>query len=581
MLKYIIPWIWLWTTGFLLPGCKPAVTPYDEQLIQAEARIGEKPDSVYRVLKTIDKSTLSSANLALYHLLWTEAEDKLYIKHTTDSVVTLARTYFEKAADIPHVAKAWYLTARIHSDWEQWEEATQDFLKAKKLMEDSDDYALKGRIINHLGRVYYANRLFSAAQDNYKEAYRCFKQIPDSVSMAYTLQSIGSSFFPQQKPDSILFYYQAALKLAEPTQEERLLCDIYDSLGYIYMDLQQYDKALTCFKKSIQVLTVSTPYSVFADLGKLYTKIGQFDSAKVYLHKALDGPHRATRYMGYRYLAQIAEQEKDLKAALFYKTQQGLLQDSIEQSEKTESVIALQHKHNEQTLTEKSMQSQSQSNWLHGILLIGITGLFILLIAYLYRLIKKDKSQLIRYKKQWKDLVDKIHQNQIQIEKYEEKIQDYQKQLERIADQTGQENKETDSLQLQIKVIQEQNQKLMDQLYNRAIQECHQHPFLKLLYDNEQTQTSFTAAQWKLFDKAFDSIFPGYRKRIVQSFPDLPINYQRICCLVLLDIKVSRMANIMEIQTNSLSVYKNTIKKKYFHCCDNTSLQILLRGLLN
>ena len=99
--------------------------------------------------------------------------------------------------------------------------------------------------------------------------------------------------------------------------------------------------------------------------------------------------------------------------------------------------------------------------------------------------------------------------------------------------------------------------------------------------DNEQTQTSFTAAQWKLFDKAFDSIFPGYRKRIVQSFPDLPINYQRICCLVLLDIKVSRMANIMEIQTNSLSVYKNTIKKKYFHCCDNTSLQILLRGLLN
>lgn len=75
MLKYIISWIWLWTTGFLLSGCKPAVTPYDEQLIQAEVRIGEKPDSVYRVLKTIDKSTLTSANLALYHLLWTEAED--------------------------------------------------------------------------------------------------------------------------------------------------------------------------------------------------------------------------------------------------------------------------------------------------------------------------------------------------------------------------------------------------------------------------------------------------------------------------------------------------------------------------
>lgn len=574
-----------WAIGVVLAcvcfGCGYIADPYVDRLVCAEQQLAQVPDSVYAWLCTLEQAELAPSERAMYLLLRTEAEDKLYVEHTTDSLIAIARAYFEKEKDLPHLAKAWYLTGRIHSDWEQWEQAMQDFLKAEVLTEDSEDYALRARIAYHLGNVCFSNRVYDTAQDNYKEAYAYFRHTTDSVNIAYTLKNIGKSFLPFQKTDSIVFYYEAALDIAEAIRNEEIQSVVYRNLGYVYIDMRQYDQALFYMKRALELNPLSVPYSIFADLGKLYTKMGQLDSAKFYLRQILDYPDPSARYMGYKYLAEVAEQEKDPETALRYKAQENLLRDSIEQSKKTESVLTLLHQHKQQTLEQGLLKTLSRMNWLYGGLLAGGIGLTIYLIVRLYGRIRWKRRQLMLYKTQWQERLSDIRRNEAQIEKYGEVIRTNRERWKRLLEQIVQENREIDMLKEQLEAIRTENQQLVDQLHQMAIQECRQHPFLQSLYDARKPQSVFTSAQWKHFDKAFDWIFPGYRQRFEQACPDLPLNYRQICYLVLLDLKLSRIAEIMGLQTNTLSVYKNTIKKKYLNHSGDASLELLLRRFLN
>lgn len=576
MLKHLTILLYLMLLATIYTGCHDSVSPYNQQLIQAEQQMQQAPDSVYEWLQTLETVELSSADRSLYLLLRTEAEDKLYINHTTDSLITIARNYFDQKDDLPHLAKAWYLTGRIHSDWEEWDKATQDFLNAQKLTEDSEDYGLRGRIESQLGFVCFQNRLYDASQKHYKEAYEYFTQTTDNTSIASSLKSIGDSFLPQQKPDSIIFYYQAALDIAKTIRNERLLCSIYDGLGYIYIDMQQYEEALSCLKKAINSTSSFVPYYVFADLGKLYTKMGQLDSAKVYLQKILDCQYQPTRYMGYKYLAEIANLEGDQKTAFLYKEQEVLLQDSIEQNEKAESILTQQHRLQQQIHTKKTFV---RINKVYGLLLVGLTGITITLIVRLYRRIRWKRKQLMLYKIKRQDLLGNIQQNETQIQEHKEIIETYKKQWKQLLEQTLQENREMETLKSQIQAMQEKNRLLTDQLHQLAIQECRQHSFLNSLYNDQNPPTAFTPAQWKNFNKAFDLVFPEYRQKFEHACPELSLNYQRLCYLLLLDLKLPQIARIMGLQTNSLSVYKNTIKKKYFSDSDNSPLVLQLRKM--
>ena len=44
----------------------------------------------------------------MYYLLLTEAEDKTYKKHESDSLIAIATEYFDKTDDVKRKAKAWY-----------------------------------------------------------------------------------------------------------------------------------------------------------------------------------------------------------------------------------------------------------------------------------------------------------------------------------------------------------------------------------------------------------------------------------------------------------------------------------------
>ena len=84
---------------------------------QAEKIMSQHPDSVLTLLSTIqDVNDLSEKDRAMYYLLLTEAENKTYVKPTSDSLITIAVEYFDKTEDWERKAKAWYYRGRINQD---------------------------------------------------------------------------------------------------------------------------------------------------------------------------------------------------------------------------------------------------------------------------------------------------------------------------------------------------------------------------------------------------------------------------------------------------------------------------------
>ena len=78
-------------------------------LEQAEKVMSEHPDSALFLLEQVAApEKMPERDYATWCLLITEARDKNYIEHTSDSLINVAIQYFEKKKDINRLSEAYY-----------------------------------------------------------------------------------------------------------------------------------------------------------------------------------------------------------------------------------------------------------------------------------------------------------------------------------------------------------------------------------------------------------------------------------------------------------------------------------------
>ena len=83
---------------------------------KVENLMPQHPDSALMLLEQIEnKENLSRKDKAHYYLLLTEAQDKTFVKHETDSLITIATDYYEETDDLERKAKAWYYSCLLYT----------------------------------------------------------------------------------------------------------------------------------------------------------------------------------------------------------------------------------------------------------------------------------------------------------------------------------------------------------------------------------------------------------------------------------------------------------------------------------
>ena len=380
---------------------------------KVENLMPQHPDSALMLLEQIEnKENLSRKDKAHYSLLLTEAEDKTYVTHTTDSLISIAADYYEKTDDLGRKAKAWYYKGRINQDLGHPLKAQEYYLKALRDEEKIEDHALLGRIHNHIGMLYAYQKVYEKALPFQKKAVENFHLINDSTGQVFALRDLGRTCLMLGLQDSSIICNQKAIAL----MRKRIIPSVYTELAGLYIDRQRMEEAHGLLRTSLQnVAKPQAKYPVYLVLGELYKKSGQIDSARFYLQACINSaPLPETRAGGLFHLKEIALEKGQWEQAALLSKQYELLKDSIEQGKNAESIRNVQafYSYNEieQDLWEARLYASKQKSF-YSLLITAC--LFLLTVALL---------RFIHYRRERKNLLQRLKANEEQIQRNEQTL---------------------------------------------------------------------------------------------------------------------------------------------------------------
>jgi len=403
-LLILIPIIWISCDGMGHPTI---------DFRKVENLMPQHPDSALMLLEQIEnKENLSRKDKAHYSLLLTEAEDKTYVTHTTDSLISIAADYYEKTDDLGRKAKAWYYKGRINQDLGHPLKAQEYYLKALRDEEKIEDHALLGRIHNHIGMLYAYQKVYEKALPFQKKAVENFHLINDSTGQVFALRDLGRTFLMLGLQDSSIICNQKAIAL----MRKRIIPSVYTELAGLYIDRQRMEEAHGLLRTSLQnVAKPQAKYPVYLVLGELYKKSGQIDSARFYLQACINSaPLPETRAGGLFHLKEIALEKGQWEQAALLSKQYELLKDSIEQGKNAESIRNVQafYSYNEieQDLWEARLYASKQKSF-YSLLITAC--LFLLTVALL---------RFIHYRRERKNLLQRLKANEEQIQRNEQTL---------------------------------------------------------------------------------------------------------------------------------------------------------------
>ena len=149
---------------------------------------------------------------AYYQLLTVKANDKAFIKHTSDSLICHVAEYFEQHPENGHLPEAYYYVGRANSDMQNGEKALFYFQKALLVDSTHITKTLKIRIYAQMSNISLRNGLFEEAISTLQLARFYCQEIDDTVGMRYCTEDIAAAI-EMQKDTSLQAASKAGIML--------------------------------------------------------------------------------------------------------------------------------------------------------------------------------------------------------------------------------------------------------------------------------------------------------------------------------------------------------------------------------
>ena len=179
----------------------------------AEKSIEKEPDKALILLDSIQQmEELSEQQQALWCLLYTSVLDRKQIKHTSDSLIQIAVSYYEKN-DLPErKMQAYYYYGIALQDLNDAIQAQDYYLRAYKLGIELERYVFLGRICANLGTLYTYQDLYSQASYFQQKAVGYFEKNRDTVRLSLVFRDMARIHLNEHRLDSAVANYTKALK---------------------------------------------------------------------------------------------------------------------------------------------------------------------------------------------------------------------------------------------------------------------------------------------------------------------------------------------------------------------------------
>ena len=257
---------------------------------RVEALMDPHPDSALALLDTLhaEPQHYTAKDRARYYLLLTEAMDKCFLTHTTDSLIRLSAEYYEQHNDRHHYAKALYLQGRIYEDWRENDQSVACWVKALDYGKDSEDHFLLFRIASRIGIRYAYQDDVTHAMEYCQQALRYAIAANDSSSISYAHSYLARVHsLKKERAEAASEYEKAiAIALAASDAADALRLATKECIG-IYTKQRAYDKAdsLISVVQADSNMEKNGPY--YLVIGDYYRYVNDSAKAIPYLLEAM------------------------------------------------------------------------------------------------------------------------------------------------------------------------------------------------------------------------------------------------------------------------------------------------------
>lgn len=532
----------------------------------AEKIMSQHPDSVLTLLSTIqDVNDLSEKDRAMYYLLLTEAQNKTYVKPTSDSLIAISTEYFDKTEDWGRKAKAWYYRGRINQDLGDALHAQDYYLKALQDEDKIDDYALLGRLCNSISMLYTDQQVYEKSLVFQKKALKYFDTLHDTVGQSFVLRGLGRVFSVIHKKDSAVFYYEKALILGNEVTKR----SIYNELGGVYLDLGLYSKAFD----NIQI-ALSYPasqeqlYPIYLTLGELYLKMSHLDSADYYLKKGVNSTRLSTRAGAYYHLSQLSKSCRRWEEYALRQTKYEELRDSLMLIRQTESFRREQDLFNYHQTESKLLQTTIAFNKAKiNFLIVSIIAIILAVVlglsaVFVYTKFKKKKQSILEQREKLAELLRKQYEDKIHIEKNEGLIADLEKRLH--VSSIAYDEKEKELLTLRKQRLEIENQNLLfAKTENKLLVERFVVSDIYYRFHIKEEWRPKDCDWAELFD-ALDKTYNNFTHRLMGLVSKLTPIELKVSCLVKSNVPPVTIAMLIVTTPTNVSMIRKRLYEKIY-----------------
>ena len=523
----------------------------------ADSLMEEHPDSALAILKRDSLEICRSGKdfRLWYALSRTEADDKCYILHVSDSAIRIAAGCYDSYGSALQRVRADYLLGRVYCDMHLYGHALTSFNKAIAVDAENDSVInrYKARAATWAGYVYEVEGLHKDALRYNKLAYGYAKKAGAQVTEIYSLRDIGRSYRDLKRNGIAIPYYQQAAKKAKTIDDANLYNMVMEELAGIYIEEGRLDEAYAALNTKFLATTdkdIASHYYIWA---MYFEKIGQLDSAVAYDKRGMKYSEISIKRDVSLDLARLLTKQGKRDEAMEYYEKYSVYSDSVEASELKETSDMLSQVEKSIDVERKNAALASSQLRLAAVMSILVVVVVIASVALLGMYLKRKRKQ--------REQLERVRR--YRLERSMKEKQRAQQNKERIALLENELTASNQTLsELRQELIRNEAEMLKYKDALTAFEQKHGELLVADLADTDVYKLYHdpiarpTSADYHMLVEALNKAYSDFTLRLKEFYPDIRSNEMWICCMVKTGLTSKEICNISSYSYSSIGMAK-------------------------
>ena len=530
----------------LLAGCSRSV---DSRLVRVSQLADcNATDSALAVLGNVCRDSLNEHNRYYYDLMSIKARDKAYLDITTDTTITDIIAYFERRGSENELGEAYYYGGRVSREQGDAPQALDYYQKALDVLTSPEHMYRKGKIASQMGQIFLELYMFEQAKPKFQEAIAYQTECEDSVGLMYNYSDLAYTCRNINKFDSALVCYKKSIEFATnlyPNGIDEVESRI--ALVDFLMSQKDYEQAIKEYRIVEPLLPKLevTNYVRMASLNILLI-LKDYKKAESIALELLESSSITCKEFAYNSLKEIAEYHNEAKMLYHYTKKYNEILDSINSKSSREAII---HQNSFYNYTQKERENQylrEYKNRTKYVYILSILALLVIVLVVFNFIVYSKKMKMKAYLQE-----EKIKNIKADLHRLERPQISEKEQAKIIRDNIHSEYLKLIDLKAFNKCVLPEGI-IMSDTYNK----------LKKAVGNSEIQINET--DWSELEKLVLSFYPKFRISLAVLYSSISDYEYHICLLIKCQFGKKEISELTHHSPSSVTNTRSRLFEKIF-----------------